>query len=798
MWFEDPFWREAAAAAVARAGDFDWILAPHEFHALGSRFRPLEYSESPPPGRIAFLCHKDAAGNLSTAFRQRTTSPDNYLFANSVFVMGEPGGAHKLGEWSTHLPSWFERLGASAKTDVGHAARERTAILVGASGFGNVGDDLLAEVLSRQLLKSGDFDNVRRAYFNLTRQDLAGCAALFVGGGGLIYAEEDGRSEWQNLANYFKFPFWAGEAGLPCHFVALGTQGEVDCITRDEPTARFFREAARKAASFSVRDRASLQFVRKAADLQNVRVGADPVFCLEDPKPRDPAPSDGRLLLLGEIFRYPLLADWLISPAGMDILRKHGATFGLMSDDDVPHFERLHRALERDGVHLDLRDFRQVPAGDLVAEFAKFGRALTTRFHGMVLCLLAGVEFVVFDRHGGKKDRLVREAFPELGSMLFHEETACDGLGDILAQPLLAASDAALRSHTMTSANHISPAKADRPSAAGRRGGDSRELADQLLTTDGEIKLCWAAASPASNGFANLGDALSAYVVANLAGMPVRHSDFESEETRLFGVGSIGHGAKGGHAVIWGTGCYRPDILIGNTSCTKYDVLAVRGTISRECLLSVGINAPERYGEPVWLLPSMFNEEVEKRYEVGIITHISDHQHAGPGAPMKESWVCFDIPDHLRNDVVVIDTWHEPTLEAMMAKLRLILSCRRIASRSFHGVVIAETYGVPCLPVCCKPGVPSGAFRSEDVKLAQLDRRTLEFLNHCTRRPQWFYGQRRGIPTDWDKLVSDIDAHWSPTDYDTNAMLDSFPFPMPADPMAGRVPTHSSLKTLAF
>lgn len=797
MWFEDPFWREAAAAALTVAENFDWILAPHEFHALGPHFRPLEYSESPPPGRIAFLCHKDAAGCLSTNFRRGSSSPRNYLFANSVFVMGEPGSEHTVGEWSSHLPSWFEKAGAAAEK-AGEGSRGRTAILVGASGFGNVGDDLLAEVLSRQLLQTGDFDTVRRADFNLTRKDLYGCAALFVGGGGLIYAEEDGRAQRQNLANYFKFPFWAGEAGVPCHFVALGTQGDVDSITRDEPTARFFRAAARKAASFSVRDRASLQFLRMAADLHNVRIGADPVFCLENPKPPSPASGEGRLLLLGEIFRYPLLADWLLSPTGVKRLRRHGAAFGLMSKDDVPHFQRLHRALTQEGIGLDVRDFRQVASVDLVAEFAKFGRALTTRFHGMVLCLLAGVGCVAFDRRGGKKDRLAREVFPELTPLVFNEDSSCGVLEDVLAQPPLLVSEASLRSHAMTAAAHVSPAAADRPSAGIRRGLLGNGLADQLLTSDGKIKLCWAAASPASRGFANLGDALSAYVVANLAGLPVRHSDFESEETRLFGVGSIGHGAKGGRAVIWGTGCYRPDILIENTSSTKYDVLAVRGNISRECLLSVGINAPERYGEPVWLLPSMFKEEVEKRYEVGIITHISDHQHAGPGAPMKESWVCFDIPDHLRNDVVVIDTWHEPTLEAMMAKLRLMLSCRRIASRSFHGAVIAETYGIPCLPVCSKPGVPSGAFRSEEVKLAQLDRRTLEFLNHCDRRPQFFYGQRRGSPTAWEHLIAEIDRHWSPTDYDTIPMLDSFPFPMPVDPTVDRVPVHPSLRTLKF
>jgi pyruvyltransferase len=798
MWFEDPIWREAAGALLAYAERFDWILTPHEFHSLGQRFRPLEYSEAPPQGKIAFLCHKDSANNLSSDFRKRSTRPSSYLFANDVFVLGEPGGHHSQegnGDWKPHLNAWFERM-AQCEAAPAKAGGAHSAILVGASGMGNVGDDLLSEVISKHLMaaKSHPFESVRKADFNLVRQDLDCCSAIYVGGGGLIYAEEQGHSQRQNLANYFKFAFWAAEAGIPCHFIALGTQGDTSSITRDEPTARFFREAARLATSFTVRDNASLHFLREAAGLQP-RIGADPVFACVAPCETSRSDSGGPLLLLGEIYQYPLLVAWLLSDNGTRMLRNRQPCFGLMSTDDLPHFQRLERDLASAGVVLEAVDFRSVPADALVREFGKFGRALSARFHGFVLCALAGVGCVVFDRRGGKKDRLVREAFPSLKSQLFYEDSDCAGLEKILKDPAVLPAREALLSHAMTATNHFTPTS---PTSIGKRRGGNFGLAEMLTSPNGEIKLCWAAASPASNGYANLGDALSAYVIANLAGMPVVHTDFESQETRMFGVGSIGHGAKGGHAVIWGTGCYRPDILVTNTPHTKYDVLAVRGNISRECLQSVGINAPERYGEPVWLLPSMFREEVEKRYELGIITHISDHQRAGPGAPMKESWVCFDIPDHLRNDVVVIDTWHPPTLEEMLAKLRLILSCRRIASRSFHGVVIAETYGIPCTPICSKPGVPSGIFTSEDVKLAQLDRRTLEFLNHCTRRPQFFYGQRRGSPTAWDQLIKAIDRHWSPTDYDTNPMLDSFPFPIPNAPTSGRVPTHPSLDTLSF
>lgn len=325
-----------------------------------------------------------------------------------------------------------------------------------------------------------------------------------------------------------------------------------------------------------------------------------------------------------------------------------------------------------------------------------------------------------------------------------------------------------------------------------------KALAERLLTDQGEIKLCWAASGPASNGYANLGDGLSAFMIANLAGLPVRHTAIQDDTTKLIGVGSIGHSAKRGHAVIWGTGCYRPDLLAENVRETTYDVLTVRGNISQHCLESAGIKAPPCYGEPVWLLPSMFHEEVEKKYELGIINHISDLVTSSPEAELKPEWSSFQIPEEWKSRIVAINTWHTADLAGMLDKLRLIRSCKRIASRSFHGVVIAETYGIPCLPLCSNPGVPPGAFASDQVKLALLDKRTREFFNHGQRRPNHFYGQRRNRATDWDNLISSIDRLWSPIGYDATPMLESFPFEIPIDPIKNLVPIHPSLSKQVF
>ncbi len=461
------------------------------------------------------------------------------------------------------------------------------------------------------------------------------------------------------------------------------------------------------------------------------------------------------------------------------------------------------QAALNDLVALEIHDFRAESAPSIIEAMRPYEILLSTRFHGVVFGLLAGLKPITFDQRGGKKDRLVRSIFPELQGQIFYADSTVAELGRLLdhgADKLLRRVEAGkIQAHAKTVENH-GPGESlpEKKKTAHPTKDKRRERAEQLLTPEGEIKLCWAAAGPGSNGYANLGDGLSAFMIANLAGLPVKHTHFDAETTKLFGVGSIGHLAKRGHAVIWGTGCYRPDKTIHHVPETTYDVLAVRGNISQECLESVGIRAPKCYGEPVWLLPSIFQEKVEKKYELGIISHISDLKTSAPEAPLKDEWSSFEIPDLLKPSIVPITTWHEPTLSGMLDKLRLILSCKRIASRSFHGVVIAETYGIPCVPICSKPGVPHGAFASDEVKIALLDRRTLEFFNSGTRRPQYFYGQRRGRAMDWEHLLKTIDRIWSPIGYDAAPMLEAFPFEIPVEPTTNRVPIHPTMATLAF
>lgn len=143
-----------------------------------------------------------------------------------------------------------------------------------------------------------------------------------------------------------------------------------------------------------------------------------------------------------------------------------------------------------------------------------------------------------------------------------------------------------------------------------------------------------------------------------------------SEYRRLLTVGSILHLAKRGDTV-WGSGINpKADRL----PAAQLDVRAVRGPVTQAALRRVGIVAPSVYGDPA-LLWSRFwpreNYPVGTRRPVGIVPNL--HDVAG--------FAGDDRVIHPRGPV------HD-----IVAR---ILQVDFVVASSLHGVVIAESYGIP-------------------------------------------------------------------------------------------------------
>lgn len=192
----------------------------------------------------------------------------------------------------------------------------------------------------------------------------------------------------------------------------------------------------------------------------------------------------------------------------------------------------------------------------------------------------------------------------------------------------------------------------------------------------------------------NWGDALSPWLVQQLSGkVPIHLKGLHHD--RYMVIGSILGGANE-RAEVWGSGFIREDEgLIGKPRA----VHAVRGPLSREKLLRFGVDCPEVYGDPALLLPWFFNPQVEKTHAVGIIPHYIDKAHP---------WV----KDQSRDPQVrILDI--ESGIEEFVIGVK---SCEVILSSSLHGLICADSYGIPNAWILLSDEVMGGDFKFRDYR----------------------------------------------------------------------------------
>ncbi len=838
--FPDAFWQAASDAALRALDEAEHVLVPTEFLSLSARFAPLEFSWGlQGTERLAWCCSKDDVHRLAPWLHPHAAERASCAWGNEVFVVGGNFQWSRPADAASrrHLPAWFERVRRYrkgvpsyrsterwplARRVADEATGKRRVLIVGASGMGNVGDDLLAEVLAEMLAEEGvearlagpDIDPLRAAKYD----------AIVVGGGGLIYASRDGSNETQNLANYLKFGPSGRHFGIPVGLIGVGDQDHARGIERDALTQAFARNALAQFQQITTRDAGSTSLLGRlgAAD---VRTGCDLLFHWADQARAAVRPSTTptpRVALVGELYRYPAFADGLAEHDGplVPLVRDREFDVIVMSDDDLPHAKRMCRLLRQAGASAEQVDVRDRDFDALVFLFASYRGILTTRFHGLVFAALAGAPVLALDERDGKKARLLRE----IGAVdcLLVEGSAGDGVarlagalqGDIgrvpAEQVLVLAGQAEVHRFGLRALIGLGARQSSRNAslvrslwrAAVRRetpNGDVPLSASSLCEGD-SIGLCWAHSTPETAGCANLGDSLSAVMVTALSGRPVHNVPFQWPVTKLVAVGSIAHAIRYGLAVVWGSGVsIRGGVLARNAPRTRYDVRAIRGPISAQHYRDFGIAVPDVYGDPVWLLPSIFDEPVEKKYELGVIPHIQDVERHGPDAPTRPDSLRYVVDEADAGAIAVINTWHEPTLDGLLAKLRLMRSCKRIASQSFHGVVIAEAYGIPALNFRHLVGAKkNGALRIDLTQDCATDPRVWEFYKNGPR--PWFhmYTQHREERTDWDAGIRAIDSTWEPFQYDPAPLVEAFPLPLAYNPLRERPRSMRHLEQLRF
>jgi hypothetical protein len=178
----------------------------------------------------------------------------------------------------------------------------------------------------------------------------------------------------------------------------------------------------------------------------------------------------------------------------------------------------------------------------------------------------------------------------------------------------------------------------------------------------------------------NLGDAINPTIVSALSGRKVNYAPMASCD--LLAIGSVLTfpvdnnmlEARESPIHVWGSGLIEPRSIVSNG---KYAFSAVRGPLTR-ALVETSSQLP--LGDPGILASRFWKASAEKTHKWGIIPH-----HTQLSLPYFRKML-----DETPNSVLI-----DFTVPDIASTLRQLSSCELIVSTSLHGLIIADSYGIP-------------------------------------------------------------------------------------------------------
>ena len=209
-------------------------------------------------------------------------------------------------------------------------------------------------------------------------------------------------------------------------------------------------------------------------------------------------------------------------------------------------------------------------------------------------------------------------------------------------------------------------------------------------------------------------------------------------------MGSILPWAIDKNTIIWGSGTLSSQDPLWNTIEKPLSVRAVRGPLTRQLLLSRGIDCPEVYGDPALLFPRFYSPNVEKRYKFGVILHVSTQANSA---------VYSKLNAILGGNMLIINLKQFSSWNSFIDD---ICSCNTILSSSLHGIIIADAYEIPNAWISLDENHPDNNFKFKDYYLSvgkditqplNFDTMTSEQIQDCVQH--W-----RKPNIDLDKLLS--------------------------------------------
>ncbi|MGV3246370.1 polysaccharide pyruvyl transferase family protein [Rothia sp. 11254D007CT] len=197
----------------------------------------------------------------------------------------------------------------------------------------------------------------------------------------------------------------------------------------------------------------------------------------------------------------------------------------------------------------------------------------------------------------------------------------------------------------------------------------------------------------------NFGDLLTEYILPHYGIAPVLVA---AEKAKLVSVGSVLNmvDADFGGSIL-GSGVMHPDRDI---DLKKAKIYALRGKLSKKKL---NVKEDIALGDPGLLMSKILPlEEIFPTGKIGFIPHFT-HQEKDY---IKNIWKTIE------SNAIYIDVRKSPREVAVQIK-----KCSAIFSTSLHGVILADSYGVPVVWSMPPAGLPGGDFKFRDYESVVLD-----------------------------------------------------------------------------
>lgn len=171
----------------------------------------------------------------------------------------------------------------------------------------------------------------------------------------------------------------------------------------------------------------------------------------------------------------------------------------------------------------------------------------------------------------------------------------------------------------------------------------------------------------------NFGDRLNYYIFRE-QGIDIEHSS--PQRAKIIGMGSIlEHLPRNTNALILGSGCMyedtRYEINPGNIILVRGKLTATRTNAHKNVLL----------GDPGLLVYKLNNEDIGKRYKVGLIPHFVD----------KYDERIIRLYKKYEDEILLINIQSNDIQNV----LKMISSCYTILSTSLHGLIAGMSLGIP-------------------------------------------------------------------------------------------------------